>query len=386
MLEGQSIVCFANDWSADPTSKTHIMRILARKNRVLWVDSIGMRRPAATAYDARRIGKKLRRVFRGCRPVEPGLFVGSPLALPFPGNAAADRLNASVLSAWLKWQLKRLRMTRPILWSFMPNVSGLVGRLGERMVVYHCVDDYAEFAGVSRDSIRRLEADLVRRADVVLTSSEQLRDERLTLNPRTHFVTHGVDVEHFGRALDPATPVPEELRHLPRPVVGFFGLIAEWVDVALIRAMADRHPDWSIVLVGRASTDLSSIEGRPNVRLLGRKPYAALPAYCRGFDAGIVPFTMTDLTVRANPLKLREYLAAGLPVASTPLPEVLRYGSLVETGRSDHEFVAAVERALARRSPAAMKARVDAMRAESWEARVEEITSLLSGPLARAVA
>jgi len=386
MLEGQSIVCFANDWSADPTSKTHIMRILARRNRVLWVDSIGMRRPAATAYDARRIGTKLRRVFRGCRPVEPGLFVGSPLALPFPGNVAADRINASVLSAWLKWQLKRLGMTRPILWSFMPNVSRLVGRLGERMVVYHCVDDYAEFAGVSRTSIRRLEADLVRRADVVLTSSEKLRDERLGLNPRTHFVTHGVDVEHFGRALDPGTPLPEELRHLPRPIVGFFGLIAEWIDVSLIRAMADRHPDWSIVLVGRAATDLSAIEGKPNVRLLGRKPYAALPAYCRGFDAGIVPFTMTDLTVRANPLKLREYLAAGLPVASTPLPEVLRYGSLVETGRSDHEFVAAVERALARRSPAAVKARVDAMRAESWEARVEEITSLLSGPLTRAVA
>src|SRR5262245_16170094 len=191
MLEGQSIVCFANDWSADPTSKTHIMRILARKNRVLWVDSIGMRRPAATAYDARRIGKKLRRVFRGCRPVEPGLFVGSPLALPFPGHAAADRFNAGLLSTWLRWQCRRLGLSRPILWSFMPNVGNLIGRLGERMVVYHCVDDYAEFAGVSRESIRRLEADLVRRSDVVLTSSERLRDERLSLNPRTHFVHPG---------------------------------------------------------------------------------------------------------------------------------------------------------------------------------------------------
>jgi hypothetical protein len=291
-----------------------------------------------------------------------------------------------MLSTWLRWQCRRLGLTKPILWSFMPNVSGLVGRVGERMVVYHCVDDYAEFAGVSRESIRRLEADLVRRSDVVITSSERLRDERLPLNPRTHFVTHGVDVEHFGRALDPATPIPEELRHLPRPIVGFFGLMAEWVDVGLIRAMADRHPDWSIVLLGRVATDVSSLAGRPNVRFLGRKPYAALPAYCRGFDAGIVPFRMSDLTVRANPLKLREYLAAGLPVASTPLPEVLRYDALVETGATDQEFIAAVERALARRSPAAVRERVDAMRAESWEARVEEIAELLSGPLARAVA
>lgn len=386
MLEGQSIVCFAHDWNGDPTSKTHIMRILARKNRVLWIDSIGMRRPAVTAYDARRIGTKLRGAFRGCRPVEPGLFVGSPLALPFPGNAAVDQVNAHVLTAWIRWQLGRLRMTHPILWSFMPNVGGLIGRLSERMVVYHCVDDYAEFAGVSREAIRRLEADLVRRSDLVLTSSERLRDERLPLNPRTHFVTHGVDVAHFGKALDPATPIPEDLRHLPRPIVGFFGLIAEWVDVSLIRTMADRHPDWSIVLVGRVATDVSAIEKRPNVRLLGRKPYEALPAYCRGFDAGIVPFRMNDLTVRANPLKLREYLAAGLPVASTPLPEVLRYGGLVESGADDREFVSAVERALERRSETAVRARVDAMRVESWDARVEEIATLLQGPLARAVA
>jgi hypothetical protein len=386
MLEGQSIVCFAHDWNGDPTSKTHIMRILAKRNRVLWVDSIGMRRPAVTAYDARRIGAKLRGAFRGCRPVEPGLFVGSPLALPFPGNPAADRVNAGVLSAWLRWQCRRLGLSRPILWSFMPNVAGLIGRLGERMVVYHCVDDYAEFTGVSREAIRRLEADLVRRSDLVLTSSERLRDERLTINPRTHFVTHGVDVGHFGRALDPSTPLPEDLKHLPRPVIGFFGLIADWVDVSLVRAMADRHPDWSIVLVGRVATDVSVIEGRPNVRLLGHRPYAALPAYCRGFDAAIVPFRMNDLTVRANPLKLREYLAAGLPVASTPLPEVLRYDALVETGDGDREFVAAVERALTRRSAAAVRARHDAMITESWEARVEEIGSLLQGPLARAVA
>jgi glycosyl transferase family 1 len=386
MLEGQSIVCFAHDWNGDPTSKTHIMRILARKNRVLWIDSIGMRRPAATVHDARRIGAKLRGALRGCRPVEPGLFVGSPLALPFPGNAAADHVNAHVLAAWLRWQLRRLGMSRPILWSFMPNVSGLVGRLGERMVVYHCVDDYAEFAGVSREAIRRLEADLVRRADVVLTSSARLRDERLSLNPRTHFVTHGVDVAHFGKALDPATPLPEELRHLPRPIIGFFGLVAEWVDVPLVRAMADRRPDWSIVLVGRVATDVSALEGRPNVRLLGRRPYASLPAYCRGFDVGIVPFRMNDLTVRANPLKLREYLAAGLPVASTPLPEVLRCGTLVETGGDAGEFVAAVERALQGRAVSAARLRAETMRTESWEARVREIAALLEGPLSRAVA
>src|SRR5216117_3419656 len=102
MLEGESIVCFAHDWGGDPTSKTHIMRILARRNRVLWVNSVGMRRPMVTGRDLRRIVAKVRRSFGGCREVEPNLFVASPLALPLPGVALVDRLNATMLAAWLR--------------------------------------------------------------------------------------------------------------------------------------------------------------------------------------------------------------------------------------------------------------------------------------------
>jgi len=384
MLENQSIICFAHDWEGDPTSKTHIMRILARRNRVLWVNSIGMRRPAATAKDARRIASKLRGAFRGCKTVEPNLHVASPLTVPFPGHAAIDRLNAGLLTNWLRWLCRRLEMSRPILWTYLPNVERLIGHLGERMVVYHCVDEYAEFSGVDTEAIRRLEASLVRRADVVLTSSEKLRDERLPLNARTHFVQHGVDLAHFARALDPRTQIPDDLERLPGPIVGFIGLLADWVDVALIRAVAEAHPECSVALVGKVDTDVSSLRGLPNVHFLGRKPYTEIPGYCRGIDVGIVPFRMNALTMRANPLKLREYLAAGLPVVSTPLPEVLRYRPLVGFGGTPPEFVAAVEAALHARSYQQEHARVEAMRHESWEARVDQIASLLEAPLAAA--
>lgn len=379
-LRGQTIICIAHDWNGDPTSKTHIMRILARDNRVIWVNSIGYRRPRLTWRDARRLASKLRRGVTPPREAQPNLVVVDPLTVPLPGVAAVDRLNARLLGA----RLTRLCAgSAPILWTFLPNVTRLAGRLGERLLVYHCVDEYASFANVPSAALARAERELVRRADVVLASAERLADERRGLNPETHFVSHGVDLEHFAAALDPATAVPADAARLPRPVVGFFGLLADWVDLDLVRALANRRPAWSFVLLGKTTTDTEALRGAPNVHLLGQKPYATLPAYCRGFDVALLPFRMNRLTVRANPLKLREYLAAGLPVVSSPLPEVARYDGLVRLAEGPDAFLAALEHALRDRSPAADRHRADAMRSESWAARVAEMTAIVASHLAR---
>jgi glycosyltransferase involved in cell wall biosynthesis len=383
LLEDLSIVCFANDWGADPTSKTHIMRILARKNRVLWVNSLGMRRPTASRRDLRRIAAKFRQGLTGCREVEPNLFVANPLVLPLPGVGLVDELNAQVLAAWLRRLCRRHGFERPLLWCFPPHVGRFVGRLNERMVIYHCVDEYSAFSGVPRDALMRMERELIRRADIVLASSEQLSVERRPLNPDTYFVPHGVDVAHFSRAVDPATPIPDDLRGLPRPVVGFFGQIADWVDLPLVRALARARPEWSFALVGGTTTDLEPLRGLPNVHLLGPKPYAALPGYCRGFDVGIIPFRTNELTLRANPLKLREYLAAGLPVVSTPLPEVARYDGLVYLADGRDAYLARIEAALRESSEGAARRRVDAMRAEGWDARVTQMSAIVGEHLAR---
>jgi glycosyltransferase involved in cell wall biosynthesis len=383
MLEGASIICFAHDWEGDPTSKTHIMRILSKKNRILWVNSIAMRRPSATRRDIRRILFKVRRAFAGAREVEPNIFVTNPLVLPLPGVALAEKLNAELLTASLRRLSRRLGLDRPILWTFLPNVNRVIGRLRERMVIYHCVDEYSAFSGVPREALMRMEQDLVRRADLVLTSGERLGDERRALNEHTHFVSHGVDVDHFARTLDPRTEIPADIRGIPRPIVGFFGLLADWVDIDTFRAIATARPQWSVVLIGKAATDIESLRGIPNLHILGQKPYGALPGYCRAFDVGIIPFRVNELTVRANPLKLREYLAAGLPVVSTPLPEVARYDGLVRLASSPEAFIHAVEAALADRSEIAKARRVDAMRTEGWIARVEEISALIAARLGR---
>ena len=228
-----------------------------------------------------------------------------------------------------------------------------------------------------------MERDLIRRADLVLASSEQLCAERRPFNPETYFVSHGVDLAHFSRALDPTTAIPEDLRGLPRPIIGFFGQLNDWVDLPLIRALALARPRWSFALVGRSMTDVESLRGLPNVHLLGLKPYSALPNYARGFDVGIIPFRTNELTVRANPLKLREYLAAGLPVVATPLPEVARYDGLVYLADGRDAYLAQIEAALRERAEAAAQRRVEAMRQEGWEGRVERISAIVRGHLER---
>jgi glycosyltransferase involved in cell wall biosynthesis len=377
MIQGQSIICISQDWEGDPTSKKHIMRILSARNRVLWVNSIGMRRPTAAASDLRRLAAKLRRIVSGVRQVEPNLYVMDPPVLPLPGIAAAERVNRVVLAARLRNLCRRLHLQRPIVWTFLPNVNWLLGRLHEQMVIYHCVDEYSEFSGVPKEVIVRMERELIRRADLVFTSAEKLCAERREINPRTYFIPHGVDVAHFSKALDPATTVATEIAALPKPVIGFFGLLADWVDLDMIGALARARPQWSFALVGKAQTDLRAVEGLPNVRLVGQRPYAALPGYCRGFDVGLIPFRMNELTLRVNPLKLREYLAAGLPVVSTPLPEVVRYQGVVHIATNKEGFLQEIEAALKERTGERDRGRVEMMRTEGWEARVGDMSRLV---------
>lgn len=377
MIEGRSIICFAHDWEGDPTSKTHIMRILSKRNRILWVNSIGMRRPSASGRDLRRIWGKLLRSARGCLEVAPNLFVVNPLVVPLPGVVAVDKLNTVILTASLRWFCSRYGLDRPILWTFLPNVNRLLGRLDEQLVIYHCVDEYSAFSGVPQDALRQMEMDLLQKANLIFCSSEELHRARKAVNPHTFFIPHGVDVTHFSKAVDPHTRVPESLRKMRHPIIGFFGLIADWIDLDLIRKLALARPEWSFVLVGKVITDTSRVKELKNVFLIGQQSYGSLPGFCKAFDVGIIPFRINELTLKANPLKLREYLAAGLPVVSTDLPEVRKYNEIVHLALSVDEFIVQLEASLHERDGLYRARRIEAMQRESWEACVERLATLI---------
>jgi glycosyltransferase involved in cell wall biosynthesis len=383
LLRGRDILCFSHDWNGDPLSKTHLMRLLAGDNRVLWVNSIGYRAPTVSKSDISRAFRKLRAAAKPIREVEPNIFVFNPLAIPAYGRPAIRRLNQRLLRYQVRGAMRRLGFRRPINWVFNPAAAVIAGALGEELVIYHCVDEYTAFTGVSATAIAELECQLLGRSDVVLVSAEKLYESKVVHNPATYLVRHGVDFDHFRKALDPATRVPEVVAHLPRPVIGFFGLIADWVDVELMARVADHYPGGSLVVLGKATTDVSALASRPNVHLLGRVPYADLPAYCKGFDVALMPFKINELTLNANPLKVREYLAAGLPVVSTAIPEVEVLGQC-RIADDPASFLREVEAALA--DPGPSPARSEAIGPESWAARLDEIRRILAqiGPNANA--
>jgi glycosyltransferase involved in cell wall biosynthesis len=374
LLRGRDILCFSHDWSGDPLSKTHLMRLLARDNRVLWVNSIGYRAPSASRSDLTRAFKKVAAAMSPVREVEPNIFVLNPLAVPAHGRPSVQALNRHLLRAQVRRAMRRLGFRRPVNWIFNPAAGVVAGALDEALLIYQCVDEYTAFSGVASQSLAGLERRLLARADLVVVSADLLYQSKAPHNPRTVLVRHGVDHDHFRKALDPATRVPEAVANLPRPVVGFFGLIADWVDVELMGRVADRYPGGSLVVLGKATTDVSALRGRPNVHLLGRVPYADLPAYCKAFDVALNPFRISELTLNANPLKVREYLAAGLPVVSTNIPEVAVLGTCrVADGDA---FLSEVGAALADPGPSA--ARSESVRHECWEARLDEIRGHLA--------
>jgi glycosyltransferase involved in cell wall biosynthesis len=377
MIEGQDIICFSNDWDGDPLSKKHIMQRLAKRNRILWVNSIGNRNPTASVHDFKRVLKKLREFAKGSRTVDGGIHVFSPLAIPFHGNAAARWINRKALRWSLQRACRRLNFRRPITWSFVPASADVAGSLGERAVIYHCVDEFSEFTGTDKSAILSLEQRLIEKSQCVIVSSEPLLKTKRQHNPNTFLITHGVDVSHFRKACEPQTAIPADLATPSKPVIGFFGLIADWVDLDLIRFLATARPSWTFVLIGKVVTDLKAIEGIPNIRMLGQKPYESLPGYAKAFDVALLPFRINELTLAANPLKLREYLAAGLPVVSSAIPEAERLKHALHIARNESEWLTLIEQLIESHKTGPQLRISEQMDSESWDAKVEELSDIV---------
>jgi glycosyltransferase involved in cell wall biosynthesis len=378
ILKDYDIVCFSNDWDGDPLSKTHLMRLAARRNRVLWVNSVGNRAPRATARDLKRLGHKLLQALEGLREVEPGIHVLAPLAVPLFGQSWVQELNGRVLELQLQAAMNRLGMTDPLAISFLPGAAPAFARLQAQLHVYYCVDEFAAFEGAG-DAIAQQEKSLIAHSDLVICSSERLQRAKERLHPRVALVRHGVDLQHFRRATDSTLPLSGLMRDLPRPVLGFVGLIANWVDQELLGAVAEHFAAGTLVLVGREDCDTTLLRTHPNIVFLGRRPYAELPSIMKGFDVGLVAFRENELTDASNPLKAREYVAAGLPVVSTPIPEVERLG-VCHIARGSVGFIEAIEGILASGAGPA-STRSATMASHSWEARWNEVESLIAEQL-----
>lgn len=344
----------------------------------MWINAIANRMPTTSSKDIKRIFSKLKKFTEPVREVEPNIHVLNPLAIPTYGSEAVRSFNEKFLLRQVKNAMKALNFSAPVNMVFNPAAGLLAGKLGESELIYYCVDEYTAFTGVSA-GLKEIEESLFQKADLVIVSAEKLLETKKRFNENTFIIRHGVDFSHFRKSLYKETEIPAEIRDLPKPIIGFHGLLADWVDYALIKKTAEYFKNGSVVLIGKIAVDaeqkIKILDGVPNVHLFGRKPYAALPNYCKGFDVALNPFEISELTLAANPLKVREYLAAGLEVISTDIPEV-RILDYCRIGKNHDDFIRQIEESLA--NPIERSKISDSIRNESWEARIEELREIMT--------
>lgn len=381
-LNGAEIICVGfSDWSADLlTNQQHLLARAAERNRILFIESLGLRRPQLASKDLRRIARRLLRARSPLRVVD-GVNVLSPLVPPLHSNAAVRRLNAWLLRRYVGYAVGRLGMRNPILWSFVPQAEVLIDWLRPSKVLYYIDDDHAAKEGIDAASFLAAEQRFARRADVVLASAPELVTRMRALSDNVHYAPNVADTKLFAGALQ-SGPVDPQLAACPSPRVVFVGaILAAKIDLELVVAMARLRPAWSFAFVGPVGpgdphTNVDALRSEPNIHLLGPRPYERLPEVLRGADAAIVPYLLDGEMRSVFPMKTYEYLAAGLPVVSTPLMTLTDVHDIIKAATAD-EFVARLEEAMALDNPDERAGRSLAAQSHSWESRLDQIAQVL---------
>lgn len=380
------IVCISNaEWDAPiPTNRQQIMRRFAERTRVAYIESP---LPVAGSFIGRSRGRARK---RGWRVVDGVHIFQAWDWLPYPLTKRSLALSrwadagfrGAVTGAWrdLGWE-------RPIAWFYAPDAGDLLGAFDERLSVYHCVDDYQaierynHYRRVAVYSAAKREVTLARGADLMIVTAPSLLERWRPVNPRITLLPNVADTALFAQALEPGKEHPR-LAGIPTPRVVFIGALDAYkVNFALLGAVARRLPDVQFVCVGPTgaadSTTPANAPSGPNLRYIGPAPQRELPAMLRGASAGIIPYTLNDYTASVSPLKLYEYLAAGLPVVATPLPGLMAQraeGALI--AEPDPEaFAARLVEAMG--YDKAMRARIaQAAAGHSWDHRMLELEAL----------
>jgi glycosyltransferase involved in cell wall biosynthesis len=295
------------------------------------------------------------------------------------------------MGASVRRACRALRFDRPVLWAFLPTWAGAADLVPQRLLIYHCVDHYAANPGVDRSWIESLEAEMLRRADLVFATSPVLA-ERLGRSGRAvQCLPNVADIALFGRAVTEELPEPADLKGAARPRAVYVGNLAEYrIDLPLLDRLAGMLPDLQFVFIGvigmgdaaAPGSAVSRLAARDNVHLLGPKPQQDLPAYLRFCDAAMIPFLENEHTRGSLPLKLWEYIAAGLPVIATDLPnfaDPAREGVVIPA--SDTASFASALRDVLGEDGERRRRRLEIARRHDWPHRLDQICRLIAAAI-----
>jgi glycosyltransferase involved in cell wall biosynthesis len=384
--EDKTVILFSTaDWDTPYwTNKQHTARLLRdRGYRVLYVESFGLRAPGINSKDLRRILQRLRRGLKPIAEVEPGIFVFSPLLIPWRQHLPVmQRINRQLLQTRILRFLKQQKFGRPVVWTYHPFVLPLLNEIKYTKLVYHLVDDLSAVPGIQSDALKAAEKALVQQCDAVFNTSLALQSNMNQLAPgRSHYFNNVADIELFSQARK-INSAPKDFAQIPAPRIGYVGVLSDFkVDFTLILAVAQKRPDWHWVFIGEEregqnDKTLAALAGLPNVHLLGYRPYKDIPRLLAGLDVAVLPTLINDYTRAMFPMKFFEYLAAGLPVVSTSLPSLVEYSHLFHRANSPDEFLQAIDQLL-KKPKSERSVQLETIANQNWDERLDKMLTIL---------
>lgn len=377
------------DWDAPYwTNKQHTAKMLAEYGwRVLYVESIGLRMPkAGSKKDLARLGKRLKKgirgVLRGPTQIGDNVWLLSPLVVPATHNGGILAMVNRMLLSWpISRFLKNENFKEPVIWTYHPYILDKIRNIDCGKLLFHCVDDLSAIPGIDKKSYLDAEAILLGEADVVVVTSKTLEERCSKLNKNTYYFSNVVDFDHFSKAFD-LQREPEELASIPCPRLIYHGVISDFkLDLDLLVNVAGNTPGWNWVFIGeeregQSNPKINALRKMDNTYFLGYRCYQDLPLYLGACQVGILPSLVNEYTKSMFPMKYYEYLAAGLPVVSTPLEFTKHVTNGLEVGETPDEFIEAITRQLSRgrlQRSEAYKFVGD----NTWKARTQKMISLL---------
>jgi glycosyltransferase involved in cell wall biosynthesis len=356
----------------DSTSATPILRTKLSEKPSCYQIEMGMDFPLAIRQHRWEDGNPKMRVVRAVTREKQTWSISR--------IAREGGLDLSSAQTSLRAAMQGLSMDKPIIWTNFPYWLPVIQSLPHSQIVYDCLDNYQSFKGTH--DAGDFERELLDASDVVFAVSNGLVNRCRERNPNTFLIPNGADVQHFAATSHEATPIAPDIADVPHPILGYVGYIGQWFDVDLAQKLAAHRRDWSVVLIGPIESDLQPqmnalAAAYPNLYLFGGRPYPTLPTYLKAMDVCLILLKLTEITMNGSQLKMYEYLAAGKPVISTPLHDVVRFEPLVYTAGDPELFCQKVETALSE-DGAMTNERCRIAAQHSWDARCDEMLRRIS--------
>jgi glycosyltransferase involved in cell wall biosynthesis len=389
--DGTGMIYFGmSPWVGMWKSRHQLMSRFSRCMPVLYVPPwVGLRSLRTQTSGISRIFADLGRPL--LEKHDPNVHVfNSPAYLPVSRSPKLAPITQRLWTGAVCRAARSIGITRPIVWVSRPETGFVVGRMNEQLSIYHVVDEYAGYTGAggqARAKLADAEAVVLDNADLAIVASPEL--ERAKQGPERDIVVleNGVEPSEYADARHSGLE-PADLADVSSPRIGYSGLIGKRLDLELIREVALRRPDCSVVLIGKVDAreceeGLAALRSLPNVHLLGEKPAAEVARYVVGFDIGLLPYAINLETQHISPIKMYEYWAAGKPVVATSIPAARRHRSAVNVAENHNEFLATIDRLLDDPNQEDPNRLIELADRNSWQSRVDFVSAELSSRINR---